>query len=94
MEKRITLKEFEEEVFKVEGIKIEIKNLRDDLLVPHYPYTTPMSNEATVSDLINQRIMPVINGAFEELNEAYAHFNWYIIDGDFDGDVFDTFITS
>ena len=61
---KITLKEFIDEVWEIEHVKISI-DFKDNLthLVDHYPYTEPMDGECTVDELLNQRIRPILNEA-------------------------------
>lgn len=65
------LKELIKQIEKVEGVKLSIsvpfnenKKLFDD-----YPYTTPISGNKTVDDLLNERVYPILNKIENKLDE-------------------------
>lgn len=60
---KITLNEFIEEVWKVEHVKLQIKNIQKGItyLINHYPYTEPMDGDCTVDEFLDTRIRPLLN---------------------------------
>lgn len=67
---KVSIAEFENQVFEVEGIKIDLVNKnvpkfdKDDtdyLMIDAYPYTVPMDGEATIDELKNERIYSLID---------------------------------
>jgi hypothetical protein len=62
MSNLVTIKEFTEQVWKVERVKLSL-GLDEGLLVPPYPYTEALSGNLTINDLIELRINPHIRKA-------------------------------
>lgn len=62
MTKLITVEEFIEQVWKIEGIKIKL-GLSNDRLVPPYPYTKPAPGGITIDELLETRLKLHINKA-------------------------------
>lgn len=67
---KVSIAELENQVFEVEGIKIDLVNKnvsefdKDDtdyLMIDAYPYTVPMDGEATIDELKNERIYSLID---------------------------------
>jgi|GEM_PF-2851738 len=56
---KITAKEFEEKVNKIEDIKLTLRTSRNDL-VDDYTYERAASENASLTDFINNRIKPKI----------------------------------
>ena len=68
-ETKVSISTFEDTVFSVEGVKIDIVDINSDyekcidkdcLMIDQYPYTQPIDGEATVDELKNQRLRPLI----------------------------------
>ena len=69
-ETKVSIKEFEDSVFEVEGVRVDIIEINSDndedyidkdyLMIDAYPYTQPMNGEATVDELKNERLRPLI----------------------------------
>lgn len=57
---KITIEEFIEEVWQVEHLKINLKNVPDGALINHYPYKEPMNGEFTVDEFLEARIRPLL----------------------------------
>jgi len=69
---KVSVKEFEDKVFEVEGVRINIIDTASDddedwidinkdyLMIDAYPYTQPMNGESTVDELKNERLRPLI----------------------------------
>lgn len=77
---KITLREFYQEVFDVEGVKINIPGIDDSMLdiitMNHYPYDIPMDGDFTVNDLLDQRIKPCLtNMSFELCGYSMTIYN-------------------
>lgn len=57
---KITIEEFVEEVWQVEHLRINVKNIPKGALINHYPYKEPMDGEFTVDEFLETRIRPLL----------------------------------
>lgn len=68
-ERKISISEFEQQVWKIEGVKIKVFNKHDKdaelnelySLIDPYPFITGMDGEKTVEDLMRTRIDPLLD---------------------------------
>lgn len=62
---KVSIKEFEEQVYSVEGVRINVceSNIisEDRLVINPYFYTEPMEKDASIIDLKEERIEPLID---------------------------------
>ena len=77
------LKELIQQIEEVDGVKLSIsvppQLNSDEEIFNDYPYTTPMSGNKTVDDLLNERVYPILyNAQFPEGNVVYLHNNLII----------------
>lgn len=59
----VTIEEFEQQVWEIEGVKIHIEkqsNFNYTVLIKSYPYKTPLSGDLTIDDLMNTRLIPCL----------------------------------
>lgn len=73
----ITVKEFIEEVYEIEGVIIGIQPMFDiktgkEILLPNYPYDEKAPDDWTVDDLVNKRIRPILNQAIPYIRIPYT----------------------
>lgn len=62
---KVSIKEFEDKVFEIEGVRINILYIEPDinkdyLMIDAYPYTQPIDGEVTVDELKDERLRPLI----------------------------------
>jgi hypothetical protein len=58
----ITVKEFIKQVWDIERVKVMVPLPSDRLIAP-YPYKTPMPDDCSINDLLEQRLNPHLQKA-------------------------------
>jgi hypothetical protein len=70
------LKELIKQIEKVEGVKLSISVpnyfKEDDKIFNDYPYTTPISGNKTVDDLLNERVYPILHSIENSIGDEIA----------------------